>query len=144
MISITIEGKSLGSKRRLFEDFSVPIEPLEPIEGGVTLRDLIQATVRQQVKDFHKRQENRKFIRVLTTQDIETGVERGKIDSGGAETEPQSVDTDHAIATAIEAFEDGLYLVSLDDQQVTDLDSRIFLANDSRVTFIRLTMLAGG
>jgi len=144
MSNITIEGKSLGSKRKLFEDFSVPIEPIDSGDGGVTLRAVIESTVRQQVGAFHKRQENRKFIRVLTERDIDAGTEKGKIDSGGDETRLKKVDPDQAIATAIEAFEDGLFLVSIDDQQCTALDSQIFLTNDSRVTFIRLTMLAGG
>ena len=48
-----------------------------------------------------------------------------------------------AIATALEAFVDGLYLVVIDDVGYTDLDAIVSLKPDSRVTFIRLTFLAG-
>jgi hypothetical protein len=44
----------------------------------------------------------------------------------------------------LQAFEDGLYLVVLDGQEQRSLDAQLFLQPDSRVAFVRLTMLAGG
>ena len=45
---------------------------------------------------------------------------------------------------ALQAFEDGLYLVVIDDVEYRDLEKQVFLKDDSRITFIRLTMLTGG
>jgi hypothetical protein len=56
----------------------------------------------------------------------------------------QKVDADEAVATALEAFEDGLYLVVVDGQELRNLDAQVFLQPDSRVAFVRLTLLAGG
>ena len=51
---------------------------------------------------------------------------------------------DQAVATALEAFADGLFLVVVDDVELQDLNAVAPLAESSRLTFIRLTMLAGG
>jgi hypothetical protein len=62
---------------------------------------------------------------------------------GGSDVQPQNVDVDDAIASALVAFEDGLYLVIVDEKQYKDLDEAVFLTADSRLTFVRLTMLSG-
>ncbi|NLE38775.1 MAG: hypothetical protein GX621_12190 [Pirellulaceae bacterium] len=100
--------------------------------------------VRQEVAAFQKRQRDRLALRVLTARQISDGVERGKVESGGSEIQPQDVDPDAAVGTAIQAFEDGLYFVVIDERQAEDLDRQIFLQPDSQITFIRLTLLAGG
>ena len=81
-------------------------------------------------------------MRVLSTQEIDQGAARGKVDSGGRQLH-QSVDEGSAIATALQAFEDGLYLVILDGREHRDLDEQIFPGPDSHLTFLRLVMLAG-
>lgn len=144
MSLITIEGKSLGSKKRLFEDFSVPIPPSDAGDSGMTLRDLIDSTVRQQVAAFNQRQTDKSFIRVLTEKQIEEGVEGGKVDSGGSDIATKTVESEEAVATALQAFEDGMYLISIDGEEYRGLDETLFLNEQSRVTFIRLAFLAGG
>lgn len=141
---LTITGKALGQRRPLFEEFSIDPPAMGSGEGGLTLRQLLEATVRHEVQAFENRQQARQFVRVLTETDIAVGLERGKIESGGSEVPLQSICVDEAIGAALQAFEDGIYLVAIDDQQCRDLDSEIFLSEDSRVTFIRLTLLAGG
>jgi hypothetical protein len=141
---LTISGKALGRKKPLFADFSVP-PPGGFSEGeSQTLRDLLEAIVRSEVAAFRQRQEYRQFLRVLTAREIEAGAEAGKIESGGSEVPPQEVDEEQAVAAALTAFEDGLYLVVLDGQEQRDLDAQVYLQPDSRLTFVRLTLLAGG
>jgi hypothetical protein len=142
MISVT--GKSLGQKQKLFADFSIPAPPELDGEGGLTLRDLISRIVAEQVKQFKERQEQRQFLRALTERQIADAAEKGKIESGASEVGKQKVDVEEAIGVAHEAFEDGLYFVVVDDEQVEKIDQQIYLRPDSRVTFIRLTPLAGG
>ena len=141
---VTISGKALGRRKPLFADFSVP--PPENLSdgGNTTLRDLIECVVRHEVAAFGKRQSDRQFLRVLTSREIVEGVEAGKIESGGSEVEPQQVDEEEAIGTALQAFEDGMYLVVVDDAEQRNLDARVFIRADSRLTFVRLTLLAGG
>jgi hypothetical protein len=140
---LTISGKALGKKKPLFADFSIPFPPELGEGGAVTLRDLISRIVRNEVEAFKQRQEERKVFRALTSSDIEKGAVRGKIEMGGQDNR-QAVDPEQAVGTALEAFEDGLYLVVVDAQEQRSLDKEVFLQPDSRIAFVRLTMLAGG
>jgi hypothetical protein len=87
-------------------------------------------------------QEERKLVRILTEREIESGLEKGRMDSGGRDLH-QKIDPDEAVGTALQAFEDGLYLVFLDEEEQRDLDKQVFLRPDSKLTFVRLTLLAG-
>lgn len=136
---LTVQGKALGRRKPLFEDFSVPA----PTTGTVSLRTLIEHVVRQEVQAFRDRQAERRLLRVLTVRQIEEGLARGKVESGGSNLE-QKVDVDAAVATAIEAFQDGLFLVVLDETELKDLDAPVTLTDSSRLTFVRLALLAGG
>lgn len=140
-----VTTKSLGSRKPLFADFSVPIPPEveDHGDGGFTLRQLITQVVRHEVDQFKKRQSDRQFIRVLSAQEIETAAENGKVDMGGTDVPRRQVDEAEAIDTALIAFEDGLYLVVIDEQRYSELDETVFISDDSQVTFIRLTMLSG-
>ena len=101
--------------------------------------------VTSEVRAFEKRQDARRLDRVLSFSDIERGERKGKITPEGRDPKHRSADVDveTAIATALEAFLDGLYLVVIDEMEYTDLDAIVSLEPDSRVTFIRLTFLAG-
>jgi len=144
MSALTISGKAIGVKAPLFGDWSVPLPPDWEGRGGRTLRDLIGHVVRAEVQSFRQRQEERRTFRALTARAIEQGAERGRIAMGGSEVPVQPVDEDAAVAIACQAFEDGLYLVVIDDEHHRELDREIHVRPDSRVTFVRLTLLAGG
>ena len=142
--TVTVSVHRLGRKRALLSDWSVPLPPvLRDGDGRITLRQFIEHVVGCEVEAFKTRQEERRFVHMLSAAEIDRGVEKGKVDMGGREWR-QAVDAEQATATAIQAFEDGLYLVVIDGEQHTELDREIFLKADSRVTFVRLTMLAGG
>ena len=139
---ITVDARVLGRKRPLFTGWSPPLGGA-PGDGGLTLRDLIERIVRAEVGAFRERQEARKLDRVLSAAQVEEGERKGKIDPAGRDL-AQEVDEDGAVAAALQAFEDGLYLVIIDEEEHRDLDRQVFLKPDSRVTFLRLVMLAGG
>jgi hypothetical protein len=140
---LTVRGKTLGQRKPLFADWSVPLPP-DLAEGGVSLRQVIARMVREEVTAFKHRQSERRLLRALTAREIAAGAERGKIEMGGSELPPQEVDEETAVGTAWQAFEDGLYLVVIDGQEHRSLDAQVFLQPDSAITFIRLALLAGG
>ena len=147
-IVLKVEGKVFGQKRPLFTDFSVSLPP-EIVSGGgrITLRALITCVVEAEVQAFEERQEQRRLVQILSRADIERGLMRGKIDMGGrapSDTEKQRVDVDTSVATALLAFEDGLYYVFVEDVQQTELDQEIYLQPETHMTFLRLVALAGG
>lgn len=140
---LIVSTRVLGRRRPLLADFS--ITPPDSLNDGedTRLRDLITLVVRQEVERFAERQAARRFDRVLSMRQITESAARGKVDPA-AKSLQQRVDADEAVAAALLAFEDGLYLVILDEVERKDLDETIRLTQDSRITFVRLTFLAGG
>ncbi|HLO15466.1 MAG TPA: hypothetical protein VK206_11590 [Anaerolineales bacterium] len=143
-VSIVVEGKVVGQKRPLFTDWRVELPPLHENRGDhLKLRDLITSIVIKEVEAFRLRQEERKLARVMSRQQIEQGAIGGKVDPGEHDIQ-QEVNIDEAIAIAMQAFEDGLYFVFIDEVQQAHLDSEVFLKTNSKVMFLRLTALVGG
>jgi hypothetical protein len=65
---LTISGKTLGKKKPLFADWSIPLPPaLNKDDNGLTLRDLITHIVREEVTVFSQRQEDRRLVRRWST-----------------------------------------------------------------------------
>jgi len=144
MANIVIEGKVIGQRRPLFTDWEMPVPPgWESAVRPPTLRELIEEIVRAEVSAFHEREERRSMIQTLTQADIERGLMKGKVDSGGRPV-GAPVDPAAAVATAMQAFQDGLYYVFIDEEQQTELDAPVAVRAESRITFLRLVALAGG
>lgn len=139
-----VEVRALGRKKWLLDDFSVPLPPGEGGDGGRTLRDVITGVVAGEVAAFRERQEAGRFLKALSPAEIDAAAETGKVISGDRDIAPQAVDEGEAVANALTAFEDGIYMVVIDGARVTGLDDEVRLADDSRITFLRLTLLAGG
>ena len=143
-VNILVDGKVIGQKRPLFTDWHIELPPVNENNGDrLRLRELITSIVAKEVDAFITRQEDRKLARVMGRQEIAQGVERGKVDPGERDLE-QSVDKAESVAVALQAFEDGLYFVFIDEVQQTNLNSEIFLKTNSKVVFLRLTALVGG
>ena len=140
---LTVSAKALGRKKPLFDDYAVA--PPAAVAAGqpVTLRDLIGHVVRAEVAAFKQRQTERRLLKALTAKQIKAGLAAGKVQAGGSDLE-QAVDPEQAVAAAVEAFSDGLFLVVVDETEVKELDRVVPLTAASRLTFIRFTLLAGG
>jgi hypothetical protein len=141
---LIIHTLALGQKRPLVPDWNIEFPPHQEVGGEpLTLRALISGIVRREVAAFKERQQARRFVRILTEQQIEEGLARGRVELGGRELD-QKMDEEDAVANALLAFEDGIYLVILDGEEQKDLDREIYMRPDSELTFLRLVMLAGG
>lgn len=142
---INIEGHQLGIKKPLVPARQIDLPGDWFGHGGehVTLRQLITRIVTEEVEGFHKRQAEQQLFRVLTAEQIAEGKEAGRIDPA-AKAYRQTVLRETAVRTALQAFEDGLYFVFIDDDQKESLDETVLLAADSTLKFIRLVALAGG
>lgn len=140
---LTISAQAIGRRKPICDDFSVPPPAAVATGTGVTLRDLIGHVVRSEVEAFKTRQAERRLVKALTARQVDEGLAAGKVTAGGSDLD-QKVDPDEAVATALEAFSDGLFLVVLDGDEVKALDAVVPLTADSKLTFVRLTMLAGG
>jgi len=139
---VTIEARAPG-QRRAIPQWQLPVDGVAADGRPLTLRELIERVVRAEVAEFRERQQERRLVRFLSAREIGEQAERGRVDFGGRELE-QEVDDDEAVGTALESFEDGLYLVLIDGREHESLDEQVLVGQDSRVTFLRLVALAGG
>jgi hypothetical protein len=139
---LLIDARSLGSRKALFEGWSVPPPDDSHGDEGLTLRHLIAHVVRQEVAAFRQRAEDRRLDRVLSAKQVSDQAVSGRVTPEGRPVKAD-VNEDGAIGSALQAFEDGLYLVVIDGEEHRELDRQIFLKDDSRLTFVRLTLLAG-
>jgi hypothetical protein len=137
---ISVVEKTFGSKVPSFEPFS--FDPgSEGSDGEVfRVRHLISKLVTESVRDFRLR-ERENPLKVLTTEDIAAGLKKGRI--GRAREEAQKVDLDLAIGHALQAFEDGIYLIFVDDEEKKSLEEPVSLGPETQVTLIRVTALSG-
>ncbi len=142
-MAVTICGRAVGSRKPLFADWSIPLNPDDFGGGeGMTLRDVIARVVAAEVEAYEKRREARRLDRVLSRGEIEQGAEAGAVRPEAREVSP-APDLEEAIGVALEAFEDGLYLVAIDGVEARDLDAQVYVKPDSRIVFVRLVFLAG-
>ncbi|MGD1915690.1 MAG: hypothetical protein ACFCBV_05840 [Phycisphaerales bacterium] len=140
-MAVHVTTRTLGSRREA-TGFEVPPPPDAHDDGSMVLRDLIEHVVRQQVRLFNARQADRRFDRVLTEPQIREGREKGKVDPAAKE-DPTEANAEEAVGAALQAFEDGMYLVIIDEVEKRSLDEPVYLSSNSRLVFVRLTFLAG-
>jgi hypothetical protein len=107
-----------------------------------SLRDLITQIVRINVEAYNQKAEDGQLVQYLLPDEIDDQAETGKITFGERRNE-KLADMNKAIDTAILAFQDGLVRAFSDENEITDLDEPLELRDESVLTFIRFTMLAG-
>lgn len=148
--TIRVEARMIGKRKALGAPWYVALPPeflhaIDDPDQPLLLRDLITHIVLAEVRAFRLRQEERRLLRVLSPQEMNEAAGKGKIslgdEQGPARTE---VDEHEAVEVALQAFEDGIYLVFLDTQQQRDLANPVLLHADSTLLFIRLVALVGG
>lgn len=139
-ITLNVEAVIVGRRQSGIAPRPVDVS-LPP--AATTVRNLIDAVVRSEVAGYETRAEQRTFVRVLTEHALVDALDQGAVRLGGAEP-IAPVDPDGAVATALLAFEDGLYQVHVDGTEVISLDEQVSLTDATRVMFLRLVALAGG
>ena len=148
--TISVEARVLGKRKALTPPWHVALPPhcLRETTANTSaflLRDLLSYIVREEVQAFLLRQEERRILRVLSSQEIAEAAHKGKITLGGEQERASTViDEDVAVKVALQGFEDGLYLVFVDGQQQYNLDDPVQLQPASKLLFLRLVALVGG
>ncbi|MBC7645993.1 MAG: hypothetical protein H7095_02615 [Pseudopedobacter sp.] len=95
------------------------------------------------MEGFNSREQAQQTLGLLTEADLSTLEQTGKATSGLREFK-QFVEVERALEVALQAFEDGLYFVFVDDAQIEKLEQTLELREDSQILFLRLTALVGG
>lgn len=133
---IKVTVKQLGRKKNKLQE--IPFELEHPPER---VGELIRECVHTCVKEYRSRAAGR-TEQPLTPDEIENQKEIGRI-AFGIHYNEGKVDEQKAAATAMQAYEDGLFRIFLNEQELGKAEEHIELKTEDVLTFIRLTMLSG-
>lgn len=136
-MNVWITVKSLGKRKP-----ALAKQAAELPETTDTLRQLIKNMVAQQLKALQDKNNEAEWLAYLMPEDIQEQGEAGKVGFGAIYNEGVP-DIEGAMDTAITAYEDGLFKVFLNDEELQGLDEPLIIQADDNVVFIRFTMLAG-
>jgi hypothetical protein len=127
-------------QKPLFEPWSIAIEPYLDGNDDWTLSELIEMVILEAATVFKTPPHDATFLRAVNARIAIPEVS----DSDNVKSDQTAMDSQigEAIASALQAFEEDVYLVVLDSEDVMDLDDEIELKPDSQVTFVRLVPLS--
>lgn len=134
-MNLKVRVKQLGSRREKIGEILFPLE-----NNPSTVKELIRECVRTSVNAFNNRIKNSGGT--LSESQLEAMSEAGKIAFGIGFNDKEQ-DIDKALETAYQAYEDGLFRIFIDENEIGKIDDKISVTENSLVTFIKLTMLAG-
>lgn len=136
-MKVSVNMKKLGKRKNSIEKV-----PYELGRTPATVRELIEEMVHLCVGDYNRRMESRELLDNLSLAEMEDQAASGKI-SFGVNYGEKKADEDQAAENALQCFEDGIYRIFLGTRQLERLDEAVELTEESELTFVRLTMLAG-
>jgi hypothetical protein len=136
-MKIYVTMKSLAKRKGFLTEKEIRLE-----ETPGTLRELLTVLVTRNVEEFNATQTETNLVSFLANDEIELQALTGKV-SFGSKYNNQKADLQTAAMAAIQAFEDGLYRVFINEKELTDLDGSVDIQEGDQLTFIKLTMLAG-
>ncbi|MEM7375186.1 MAG: hypothetical protein AAF587_41715 [Bacteroidota bacterium] len=139
-MQLSFSVKQLGKKRPFIRQQHLEIAG--EYHQAYSLHSILTHIVKQQVQQFNKGREEKNLLSFLKADQIQEQATQGKVALGALSHTPQA-DSDQAVEAVLQAFEDGIIAVFLDDQQLKRLDEIVQLTPDSLFTFLRLTFLAG-
>lgn len=108
-------------------------------EEPQNVNDLIIGTVKYCLAQFKERAKGQS---TLTEEAISDKASSGKITFDFLYGNTKITENE-AIRTALDAFEDGLIALFIDNVRIETLEETISLSDESILTFVKLTMLAG-
>jgi hypothetical protein len=138
-MQLIVSAKQIGRKHPILDQNIIEIAD---IGHQPTLAELISAVVTQQVLAYQTRAAEKSIFPIFNIEQIADQAATGKVGFGAIYNDA-AIDLNKSIATATQAFEDGIFAVFADDLQINQLTDTINLTNKTVMTFIRLTFLAG-
>ena len=142
---VSVSARTIGRNRSRVEEH--PIDLGSGAAGVVDLAGLISAIVIAEVAAFEDRRRDGELLAFLSDEQLREAAGRGSVRFTQWSTDgppPTPVDPDEAVATALLAFEDGLFKVVLDGVDVPELSTAVSVGDGATVMFVRLVALAGG
>lgn len=136
-MKVYVNVKQIGKKKNKIDRKEYEIS------GEIkTVKELLREFVTINVKKFNEGLIEEDVVLYLTDEKISDLSEAGKI-SFGVDYNGQKQDLEKAIENALQSYEDGIYRVFVNDEEMREIDCEINLKENDELTFVRLTMLAG-
>ncbi len=134
-MQLTLQLKRIGKKKEKLVPFTLDKTPK-------TLEQLLIACVTNQVEAFNNKRLEINVVGFLSPSEIQHQATTGKVDFGEI-TNKTLANLQQSIDNVLLAFQDGLFVVFIDDSPITDLKTAITITSDSQIAFIRMTFLVG-
>jgi len=141
-MEIKVTVKQLGRKHPVLSD---QILDITHHEDSISLKHLLKLIVQQQVEAFNAKSfelEDQDYAKIPHDNYLNILTDTGKVSFGSIYNEKKA-NLEKAQENAIQAFEDGMFAVFYNDEQLENLSQTIDLNLQHTFTFIRLTFLAG-
>lgn len=141
-MEIKVTVKQLGRKHPVLSEQKLDIAH---DENTISLKNLLQLIVQQQVEAFNAKSfelEDEDYTKIPQENYLNILTDTGKVGFGSIYNDKKA-DLEKAQENAIQAFEDGMFAVFYNDEQLENLAQPIDLSLNHSFTFIRLTFLAG-
>lgn len=100
----------------------------------ITVKELIEARVKEEVRKYEQNVESYKNGLILPT-NLEARLNK--------KSTPK-IDVEEQLYIALNAFQKNGFFILVDDEQVERLDQKVFIDPATQVSFIKLTALVGG
>lgn len=134
-VKINIKGVSNRKNKVLHLEYIYP-------DKEMTLRDFLTETVEITVRDYNKGKASEEILKSLSEPEIADQAVTGKV-AFGIHYDKKKADEQEAIANALQCFQDGMIAVFIGQERMEELEQAVPLRENSEVTFVRLTFLAG-
>lgn len=141
-MEIKVTVRQLGKKYAVLSEQYIDIAHSE---GSISLEHLLQLIVQQQVETFNSKSfelEDEDYAKIPQENYLNILTDTGKVGFGSIYNEKRA-DLKKAQENAIQAFEDGMFAVFYNEEQLEGLTQIIDLNLQDTFIFIRLTFLAG-
>lgn len=119
-------------------------------DRSMTVEEFLEETVRQNVREYNERKDQGALLRFfLESQEgernedvLENKAQTGKV-AYGDPMDDRKADAEKAVVNALQCFDDGIVALFADGIRYRQRTEMIPLKEQSEVTFVRLTFLAG-
>ncbi|BBM53282.1 hypothetical protein JMUB3935_2269 [Leptotrichia trevisanii] len=136
-MKVFVNVKQIGKKKNKIDRKEYEIS------GEIkTVKELLTEFVTINVKKFNEGLIEEDVVPYLTDEKISDLSDAGKI-SFGVDYNGKKQDLEKAIENALQSYEDGIYRIFVNDEEMGEIESEIELKEKDELTFVRLTMLAG-
>lgn len=136
-MQLFINLKQIGKRRNVIDRQEVTL-----VTAPATVAELITAIVCRQVEEYNDRLEQSELLNCLSDEQVRQKATVGKVDFGELYNRVPA-QAEEAVRTALQAFEDGIFRLFINEIGVDGLQTPLSLQEGDTLTFIRLTLLTG-